>query len=411
MLPVFQNLLGSSVRLATFVFSVSGLFILASAWADEADTFNATIAETIVKDNNLFRMPDGVAPSLTVSGHPPRDDTIHAERMGLTLDKSYSLQHFHVGVNLANYHFETFNFLNYQAKGFDVRWDWSLTPHLAGKFSAERSQSLNSFVDNRDVSRNVRTIDNRNATIEYDAFGAWYILGGAGHNRIEDTFVLPTGNTSTNFTEAGIKYVSAKGGTVALLNRISRISWRDVPLDYFFQLDVAASQHDSEVQLNWPLTDKSQVQAIATRLNRAHRNFSSRDYSGTAGTFNYAWSPSGKTQILFSASRNYVDWWDISSSYNISDVVSLTPTWKLSPEVAAKLRVERSKRNFFAPIFILDGVPMRQDASQSAQLSLEWLPLRNISLAVSLQKEHRTSNQEDMNYADTTAMFNTRLSF
>lgn len=390
---------------------MSGLFFCASSWADESDTFIATIAETIVRDNNLFRVPDGTSPMLELSGNPARKDTIHTENVGFTLDKAYSLQRFHLGASLANYHFETFSFLNYQAKGFDARWDWSLTPRLAGRLSAERSQSLNSFADNRDFSRNVRTIDNRNAAIEYDVFGTWHILGGAGHSKVEDTFILPTGNTATNFAEAGIKYVSAKGGSIALLNRTSHISWLDVPLDYFFQLDVAATQHDSEVQLNWPLTGKSQVQAIVTRLNRTHQNFPSRDYSGTSGTFNYAWSPSGKTQILFSASRNYIDWWDISSSYNVNDAVSLTPTWQLSSDVAAKLRVERSRRNFFAPIFIFEGVPQRQDDSRSAQLSLEWLPLRNFSLAASLQKERRTSNQEDMNYSDSTVMFNTRLSF
>jgi exopolysaccharide biosynthesis operon protein EpsL len=390
---------------------MTSLLICAPLWADESDIFNASVAETIVRDNNLFRVADGASSIMVQYGIPARADTIHTETAGFTLDKAYSLQHFHVGANLANNHFETFSFLNYQAKGFDARWDWSLTPHLAGKFSAEKSQSLNSFSDNRNFDRNVRTTDSRNATIDYDVFGTWHILGGTGHNKIEDTSVLPTGNTATNFAEAGIKYASSNGSSVALFNRTSRISWLNVPLDYFLQLDVAAVQHDSEVQLNWQFTGKSQIYAVVTRLNRTHQNFSSRDFSGTAGIFNYVWSPGGKAQILFSASRNYVDWWDMFSSYNIADSVSLMPIWQLSSEVSAKLRVERSKRNFFAPIFSYVGMPMRQDTGRSAQFSLDWMPMRNISLGVSLQKERRNSNAEDLNYADTTAMVNTRLSF
>ena len=399
------------VRLSFFALTLFGFFLCTPLWADEADTFNATIAETIVRDDNLFRVPTGVTPMLALTGNPARGDTVHAGSVNLKLDKTFSLQHVHVGVNLASYHFSNFSFLNYQAKGFDARWDWSLTPHLTGKIGAERTQSLNNFVDYQGYSRNIRTIENRNASLEYDVLGTWHILGGAGHNKVVDTYVLPTSNKSTNFAEAGIKYLSGSGSSVALLNRTSRISWLDVPRNEFLQFDVAATQHDSEVQINLPLTGKSQVQAVATRLKRTHQNFSSRDFSGTAGTFNYTWTPTGKALILFSASRSYIDWWDVATSYNITNTVTLAPTWQFSPELSAKLRLERSRRNFFAPIFIFDGVPLRQDVIQTGQLSLEWLPVRNIAMAVSLQKERRNSNQEDVTYADTMTSLDMRLSF
>ena len=122
-------------------------------------------------------------------------------------------------------------------------------------------------------------------------------------------------------------------------------------------------------------------------------------------------SSGSKTQILLSASRSFVDWWDVATSYNITNTVSLAPTWQLSPELSARLRLERSRRNFFAPVFIFDGVPLRQDVIRTGQLSLEWLPVRNISMVVSLQKERRNSNQEDVTYADTTTSLDMRLSF
>lgn len=399
------------VRLTFFALTLIGFFLCTPLWADEADVFNATVAETIVRDGNLFRVPTGVAPMLTLTGNPAREDTIHAGTINLKLDKTFSLQHVHIGVNLASYHFNTFSFLNYQAKGFDARWDWSLTPHLTGKILADRTQSLNNFVDYRGYSRNIRTIENQNASLEYNALGAWRILGRAGHNKVVDTYILPTNNKSTDFAEAGIKYLSVNGSSVVLLNRTSRVSWLDVPLNEFLQFDVAATQHDSEIRLDLPLTGKSQVQAVATRLNRTHQNFSARNFSGTAGTFNYIWSSGSKTQILLSASRSFVDWWDVATSYNITNTVSLAPTWQLSPELSARLRLERSRRNFFAPVFIFDGVPLRQDVIRTGQLSLEWLPVRNISMAVSLQKERRNSNQEDVTYADTTTSLDMRLSF
>lgn len=409
---LFPKAAGFAARpaLCLLVFA-SGGFYCAPSLADKADTLNASVSETVVRDDNLFRAPDGTAPMLATRGITARGDTIHAGSLKLNLDKNISLQHFHAGADVTDYRFGVFSFLDYRSKGFDARWDWALTPQLYGKFSTERTQSLNSFSDYRGYQRNLRTIEKRNATFEYEAFGAWRILGASGRDKVMDTYVLPTNSKSTDFTEAGIKYLSSSGNSVTLLGRASRISWLGIPLSEALQFDSAATEHDSEVRIDLPLSVRSEIQAVVTRLSRKHRNFSSRDYAGTAETFSYVWTPGAKTQILFSASRSYVDWWDVGTSYNITDSVSMMPTWQLSPEFSARLRVEKSRRSFYAPIYLPPGMPLRRDDCRNGQLNLEWLPLRNISVTASLQKERRDSNQEDLSYTDTLKAVHLQLSF
>ena len=156
---------------------------------------------------------------------------------------------------------------------------------------------------------------------------------------------------------------------------------------------------------------KSLVQATVSRLTRRHANFSARDFSGIAGSAHVIWTPTGKAQIQFSALRNFDDWWDVYSSYNITRTLAVMPSLQVSPELSLRLRLERSRRDFRGPVFPLAGMPLRQDEIRGLQASLNWNPLRNLSFALSLQKEHRTSNQGDLDYTDTTSLLKTQLSF
>ena len=97
------------------------------ARADENDLLNAQAFARVIRDDNLFRLPDGVAPPPQLAGSDARHDTVHAQGIAATLDKRYSLQRLHLGASMADYRFRTFPFLDYQTKVFDAAWHWALT--------------------------------------------------------------------------------------------------------------------------------------------------------------------------------------------------------------------------------------------------------------------------------------------
>lgn len=383
--------------------------------ADDSDTFNARAFATVITDNNLFRLPDGFAPPPEIVGSSARSDTIHAKGIAATLDKSLSLQRFHLGANLADYRFRNFSFLDYRIKGFDAAWHWSLTPDLQGKIGRERTQSLNDFNDFRGFSSNVKTQESRNATLTYGVTGNWQLLGGINRSHVgNDILIEPTGEPTNRHAEAGIRYLDRDGDSLTLIRRRLRVDWANSLPDPVSQTDVHATQDDTELQLHWRLTGKSVLQATLARLNRHHENFASRDYSGKAANISVTWLPGDKLQVPLALSRSYQPWWELTSSYMAIDSLTLTPFWQPTPKTAVKLRLDRSKRDFLGALPTLPtafAAAPRRDDTRSAQLTLNWVPLRSISVSAIVQKERRLSSLADREYRATLTAINVQLSF
>ncbi len=388
-----------------------GCLIACPVRADADDSFSLFVAETVVRDSNLFRLDEGAAPPLALGGNGARDDTVRIDTLGMSFDKAYSLQRFHLGFSLANQSYRRYRFLDMQARNAEARWNWSVTPHLTGRMVSRRSETLNSFVDYRSFVRNVNVNSAHDVSFQYGAYQTWRLVGAAGHSKSQNAaYVQQTGDTASDSGQLGIKYVTTANNTLTLLTRTARTEWLHRTPATLTQLDNRATQNDLELQALWNPGGKSRVQATLTRLKRTHEHFAARDYRGTAGQLDYTWNAGGSTQLQILAQRSYAPWWEATSSYSINRNLVVSPLWQWSVRTAVKARLERGVRDYQGPIVPLPFA-LRQDQTRKEKLTVSWAPIKSLLLEASLQNEHRTSNFAGLGYRDKTLDCTIQLSF
>jgi exopolysaccharide biosynthesis operon protein EpsL len=379
--------------------------------ADYQDTWNLFVSESLYRDNNLFRLPSGVSPAEVGLGSGSRSDTVRTDLVGLRFDKPYGLQRLSVTASLANYQFSNYGFLDYQAKNLEGRWNWALTPTLAGNIGAGRKQTLASFADYQTYIRNVRTTDNLRAGAEYGVRGPWRLLVAA--DQTEGTDSVPqvqTWDTRTQAMEAGIKYVSAAGNSFSYLLRENRVHWLNRPLDPLRQFDNQARQTDhefgAEVQ-TWP---KARLKGSIAHIERRHDTMTSRDYGGTAGHLDLAWTPTAALKLDVLARREHGSWWDNNASHTLTERLAISPSWQISTKLALRGRIEQANRDFIGPV-VEFASPQRQDVTRSGLVALDWMPWRSVTLSASWQADRRHSSRAGFDFNDVTAGVSAQLGF
>ena len=92
----------------------------AAVWRDQITPF---VSEVITRDDNVFRLADGVNPQL-VLGVPSASDTYHATSAGFGFDVPVSGQRFEGELALNRYRFDRFDELDFNGYGARAVWRW-----------------------------------------------------------------------------------------------------------------------------------------------------------------------------------------------------------------------------------------------------------------------------------------------
>ena len=371
------------------------------------------LGSSVTWDSNVFRLPDFALDPQLAQGISGRSDRISKTDIGLSLDKSYSLQHLLLDVTRSSTRYERFTSRDFDALSYRAEWQWHVTPRIGGSLGASRDTSEVSFEDALlGTQRNLRVSTERHFNLDGLLFGGWHLFSriAVSETRTEQTFLAQPGSRIDN-AEVGIKYVAASQSSVTAIRRSQEGIVPGKPLDTVNFIDNQFSVKESELQLAWRLSGRSTVNGRLTRIERRNTHLPQRDFSATASELSYLWTPTGRLTINLTGSRKISPWTaDTQASYRVDDSLSFAPTWQISGKVAARLRSLYQVSGFQGPIAPLVGVP-RRDTLRSLQLSLDWLPLRSVTLGATLQHDRRGSTSALAEFDATTASVNAALKF
>lgn len=387
-----------------------------TAWADEPDSskpdgFSLTLSETLSYDDNLFRLPSGTDPQ-PFTGKSERSSLIRTDLLGVGFDKRYSQQELHVAASVARYNYSNYDYLDFNASNGSLAWNWAFTPHLTGIVLAERTQTLNSFDDYRNLTtRNIRTNDNRVAGLDYELLGSWHVFAYATRysSVSDDNSVALEDAYTSNSAQAGIKYVFPSASYISYIERKENGDYPGGSAQSPTLIDSGFDQRDHEIQAGWVLSGHTTLTGQIDRKERDHPNFAQRDYSGTVGQVSLSWKPTGKTTIVATAGRDFATYQTVYSNYIATDTLSIAPTWQITPKTALKAKLSRSSRDYLGEPF--GPVAERRDTINSGQLELDWQAARSITVAAILEHDRRDSSYSGFDFTDTTATLNLRLVF
>ena len=362
------------------------------------------LGTSLAWDSNVFRVRDDA-----------RSDTFQTTFAGLDLDKSFSQQRLTASITKRETRYDKFTFLDRDALDYNGNLFWRAGPRLSGVLHVDHSESEVAFDDAQGTTLIKRTTDRRDASVDVLIYNRWHLL--ARFYDVKSTtslLFLAQPSTEIKAREIGLRYVSGSGNWVTLTRR-SRKGQNILPfgLDEVNFIDTDFTENESELQATWNLTGASALNGRLTWLERNHRNFPQRDFSGTGGELGYLWTPTGKLSLKFSATRNILPWTaDTQASYRVDDLFVFRPTWQVSDKVRLSLTPSLTVSDFRGPVA---GLPTplrhRHDNLLGVTFAAEWSPYQGVLLVATLQHTQRKSTHPEVEFRDSVATLNASLKF
>lgn len=386
-----------------------------SAWvspapADQGDVINFIAGANAIRDDNVFRLPDGLG-FVEGAGFVPggvRSDTVRNLFAGITLDKTLGRQRIAGQLTASRVRYDRFDFLGYDSTGGQASWQWRLGNRWNGEASYERSEALTSFDDFRTPVKNLTTLEAARFAANYWLHPDWTLVAALGTARGRNTTASRLENDfDRGSVEAGVRFGPATGNRIGLNLRRSALHYPNRAAGSTFDND--NTLYDLELDGLWAVTGASRLSGRAGYRRMLHDERTERDFGGTTARLAYDWTPRPATAVNFAVRREISSYETISTSFIDTRAVSVSPRWAPSAKTLLQARVEVRLLSYRGDIG--SGSPRREDTGWVTSLTATWTPLRNASLSLSVQHDRRDSNTPNNSYRDNLASLSGQLQF
>jgi exopolysaccharide biosynthesis operon protein EpsL len=354
-------------------------------------TYQFRVMGGIEHENNIFRVASGAG---TVS------DSVGIAGLGFKADKRYGLQRFRADLEANTYRYNNHSELDYSVFNYALAWDWSFTPRLHGVVSADRKQFREVNTDPATLLNSVGRRTERAEVAEgiYELGAAWRLLAGATHTQANSTEPNSwDGSPSVTSGRVGVGYEFASGSSVYARYRHGDGKYNDptpgAPTGSF-------RDDESDLQLKWPVTGKTSVEARLGHLSRKHDVGPQRDFSGMVGSAAVNWDVTGKTRVVAGYSRDLGASGLASGGTVRGDRFYIGPVWTATAQIAVNLRYERVARDWKD---VPAGSPEsgRNETLQVLSAGVDWQPRRWLTVSGYARGERQQSNL-NVGYRNTT---------
>lgn len=379
------------------LFALGLLTVGSMAWAQD-DGLSLSAAWRVQRDNNLFRLPDGVDPRLAL-GQPSAAETVHIRSVGLRYARDFSLQRLEADVGLVDYAYDTHDQLDLLARNYDLRWRWAITPDFTGTVRAQQDESVNSFEDASVLTRGNRRLRRyESVDARWRLDGAWSLLAEAQDSRSENQQpLLGEDSQVLRTTGLGLRRETPKGSALSLRWRSGDGKTIDPDRPPARLRDDDFSQNEWLLDARWPVTDKTRLDAGLARVDRQHRRVAARDFDALNWRVAIDWTPSAKTVLRLSTSADTGSYQTDNASVARTQRWSLGGSWLLTPKLSLQASWGSTDRDYQqAPPGALPDP--RKDRTRERSLSLRWAFVRQASLELAWQDSRRQSNDPSMRY-------------
>lgn len=385
------------------------------AHALEGDTFRPFVSFSRYYDDNLFRLADNEA--ITIDGRRlvgPQADSYNVFNFGANVNWRIGRQSILARASKSLVSYSTFDSLDYDGSDYMGQWNWQLGNHLDGVVGVTESLSQSSFTDlNTSLAiNNQRTIRNLFTNANWQFHPRWQV--GIGLNEIK-VINSDSSQLSNNFTEQAqelnLTWRTPKGTSVRTQLRVAEANY---PNQEFGVVDNGYSQQELNVVTVWPYSGLFRFQGRLGYLIREHNYLSQRDFSGLTGRGSAEYFATGKTLLSLSLYRELGAVSEISSSYRLTSGVSLNASWAMTSKLTLIVGLSDETAEFKGdPGFLSFALPVREDNTQSASLSLSFEPYRSTVIGLGLQSGRRESNNVITNsdYKFNSLFANVRVDF
>jgi hypothetical protein len=369
--------------------------VLSCAMQAQAQTspYYLGVSETVTRDTNLERAPAGVA------AQPVLSDTYLSTGVRLGLDQTLSRQRLSASLNANRNQYRNQKRFDNTDYVLNTRLDWATAERWSGNLLAETRQSL----DRYDVD-NSRTFAGRNLVRTHTAAAQarvglvtmYTFDGGVSANRVKYE-ASPTRDLRQWTGNGGISVRPGSGLQVRVGARYTDASYPN----YSTGAGDDVKRRDIDFTGTIEASGASTLTARLSRTRETHSAQLVRDSNTWTGALAWNWRPTGKFSIDTSLSRDSnigSSSFDIGqTTFDTSDTrlrttLALKTQWELTGKVLLGAGVSASRRTLDNSLVAIGGasVTSASDRTQAWDLSVRYLPTRNVELGCGVHWEDRS---------------------
>jgi exopolysaccharide biosynthesis operon protein EpsL len=382
-------------------------------WDDRLELF---VAQTVTRDDNVFRISSGLDPAAAL-GSSSKGDTYSTTSLGFNLDVPVSRQRFQGGVTWNKSRFDRFAILNWDGHQGRGIWLWQLGNDISGQLGYTEISTLASLANVQSgiqsSTPNVLTTQRTFFNAEYMLTPRWRLRGEASRLKLSNKALeRQVNNSSTDSVDLTVSYITPVRNQIGLGLRVDDGRLPNPQLVAGDLFDNSYRQQNVAAVTEWTLTGSSHVSARVGSLRRSYAQLPQRDFEGSMFRAAYDWTPTGKLTLTAVAQKDISTIEQVNIGFVLIKSVALRPTLRLTDKVDIAGTLGYDHREYRSdPALALGVVPNRTDRVRSAAVTASYRPLRTVTLQMALLHETRSSTAAFGDYAANVVSVTARLGF
>lgn len=368
------------------------IFEAAALWGDHISPF---VGEVVTRDDNVFRLQDGVDPQ-TVLGAPSGEDTYHVTSAGIGFDVKGDTQRFDGEIALNRYRFRRFEELDFNGYGARATWHWRAGERFNGDVGHDRSQQLASLSNvqsgTRSTTPNIISTQRSFVTATFQPTSHWEVRGQLRVASQQNEAVrYKLNDLDAHSTELSLAYVTTRLARIGVLTQ--NVDGRLPNPEPVGPLLVNNSydQHTVGAFVEWQPSAHSQFKLRAGSTDRNYAALPRRDFSGSTHIGTFEWQPTDNLTLTAISQRDISATEEINVGLVLADGIGLYTRWNVRENATLALELERADRTYLGDaVAFLSSFPPYAERVHSAGARLSLHPRKPFTVDIGWKHERRS---------------------
>ena len=382
--------------------SEASIVLAAPLPRDAGDPFAIAIAEQVTRDDNLYRLPDGVDAAAVVPGSSTsRGDLV--SRTSVIADGNWALGQQALALNLAldnNRYADNTSLDNTSGNG-RADWNWRLGRDWSGQLGGGYGRSLSSFVNSRFFSKDLLETSDYHGAARYQMTPHWSV--SAKTQRTEgshDAQERQADDFESQASTFGVQYLTRRGDQLGLEYRRTNTSFPTPVAGGGLFSDRDYVDREAAFKVSYAFTVKTSFEGSAGYVWRHYPQSVLGDFAGPVWNAAFHWEPRSKTRIELSQWQELTAYLDAESNHFEARGTRLTGTWLPTTKLTVSLDVSRERHSYtgFDPTALTESP--RRDRLWARQLALSYTPVQKLTFDLTWRLEDRGTNRPLYEYGD-----------
>jgi hypothetical protein len=408
-----RALLGPTISAALAACAAGHAVAAPSAPREEGDDMRFQISHTMMRDSNLYRLPDDVdASALAPDANATRDDVVSRTSVSADGGWKFGRQDVEMSVSADTNRYSNNDALDNTSGSGRADWNWELASNWSGQLGGSYGRALSGFTNSRFLARDVLETYEYHSTARYELTPHWHLNGQARmSNGSHDTPSRQQDDFDTQTTAFGAGYLTSRGDQFGLEYRRTATSFENEEQGPMLFASRRYIDRTASFNLRYAFTVKTSLQGSAGYVWRHYPEGVIGDFAGATWNASFNWEPRSKTRVTVTQWRQLKAYLDAESSHFESTGTRLTVAWLPGERETFAFEVSDERHDYegFDPASFTQDA--RRDSLRSAQTTFTWQASGRLAIDLAYAFEQRDSNRPLFDYDDRVLSVTVRLIF